>query len=372
MYMKNDSPRIILSALFTRPRGLCLATPVRQPGAAQGSGPSPAIIPVPREFSAEATAWFAVNAATTVRYSGGDRRRGGRDYFIEQAKHNPEIVAGGSQRRCKPRRRASHSRSRRLTSRWPTKVMRSPYRPMARASPRARPRGLFYGAVTLWQLLTCMPPQSGVAQIRAAQINDAPRFAWRGLMLDSARHYQSPEYIRVSSTGWRCTSSTCCTGTSPTTRPGVSRSRSIRGSRRWARGACRPGRRRCEDIDPKTGKPRLYGGFYTQEQARDIVAYAATRHIKVVPEIEMPGHATAAIVAYPELGVPPIANNLKAVPEEWGVFENLFNVEESTFTLPRRRHVGSHDAFSRANTSTSAATRPSSRSGRSPRASRRA
>ena len=76
-----------------------------------------------------------------------------------------------------------------------------------------------------------------------------------------------------------------------------------------------------EDIDPKTGKPRLYGGFYTQDQARDIVAYAAARHIKVVPEIEMPGHASAAIVAYPELGVPPFANNLKAVPEEWGVFE---------------------------------------------------
>ena len=87
------------------------------------------------------------------------------------------------------------------------------------------------------------------------------------------------------------------------------------------------------DIDPKTGKPRLYGGFYTQEQARDIVAYAAARHIKVVPEIEMPGHASAAIVAYPELGVQPAANKLKEVPSDWGVYENLFNVEESTFNF---------------------------------------
>ena len=53
----------------------------------------------------------------------------------------------------------------------------------------------------------------------------------------------------------------------------------------------------------------------------------------MIPEIEMPGHASAAIVAYPELGVPPAANNLKAVPSDWGVYENLFNVEESTFAF---------------------------------------
>ena len=78
-----------------------------------------------------------------------------------------------------------------------------------------------------------------------------------------------------SSTGWRCTSSTCCTGISPTTRPGASRSRSIRSSRRSARGACRPAPAARADIDPATGKPRLYGGFYTQDQVRDIVAHAA-------------------------------------------------------------------------------------------------
>ena len=56
------------------------------------------------------------------------------------------------------------------------------------------------------------------------------------------------------------------------------------------------------DIDPKTGKPLLYGGFYTQDQARHLVAYAAQRNITIVPEIEMPGHSTAAIAAYPMLG----------------------------------------------------------------------
>jgi hexosaminidase len=85
------------------------------------------------------------------------------------------------------------------------------------------------------------------------------------------------------------------------------------------------------DIDPATGRPRLYGGFYTQEEVRRIVAHAAERNVTIVPEIDLPGHATAAIVAYPRLGVtdhPPAA-----VPADWGIYPNLFNVEESTFAF---------------------------------------
>src|SRR5437762_11682466 len=57
------------------------------------------------------------------------------------------------------------------------------------------PRGLFYGAVTLWQLLTADTSRSDAIRLEAMQINDAPRFAWRGLMLDSARHYHSPQFV---------------------------------------------------------------------------------------------------------------------------------------------------------------------------------
>ena len=83
------------------------------------------------------------------------------------------------------------------------------------------------------------------------------------------------------------------------------------------------------DIDPATGRPRLYGGFYSQDDVRRIVAHAAERNVTIVPELDMPGHATAAIVAYPQLGVtdhPPTA-----VPADWGVYPNLYNVEDSTF-----------------------------------------
>src|SRR5204862_231159 len=91
------------------------------------------------------------------------------------------------------------------------------------------------------------------------------------------------------------------------------------------------GRAAARDIDPATARPRLYGGFYTQDDVRRIVAHAQARNVTIVPEIDMPGHATAAIVAYPQLGAtnePP-----QAVPADWGIYPNLFNVDESTFAF---------------------------------------
>ncbi len=189
--------------------------------------------------------------------------------------------------------------------------------------------GLFYGAVTLWQLMTARTGHDLTIELPAVVINDAPRFGWRGLMLDSVRHYQSPEFIKkfidamalhklnvlhwhlTDDQGWRLEIKK------------YPRLTSVGAWRVPAGPAARA------DIDEKTGKPRLYGGFYTQQQAKDIVAYAAARHITIVPEIEMPGHASAAVVAYPQLGVtndPPTE-----VPEEWGVFPTLFNADEATF-----------------------------------------
>lgn len=192
-------------------------------------------------------------------------------------------------------------------------------------------RGLFYGAVTLWQLLT-----SNVAgnTVPAVTIVDAPRFRWRGLMVDSARHYQSPQFIKqlidamalhklnvlhwhlTDDQGWRLQ---------------IQKYPQLTAVGAWRVPA---GPAAAADIDPATRKPRRYGGFYTQDQVRDIVAYAAARNITIVPEIEMPGHASAAIAAYPQLGV----NSLDAqnplppqVSSDWGVHANLFNVEEGTF-----------------------------------------
>ena len=90
------------------------------------------------------------------------------------------------------------------------------------------------------------------------------------------------------------------------------------------------GRAAQRDIDPATGRPRLYGGFYTQAQVRRIVAHARARYVTIVPEIDLPAHATAALVAYPTLAAQP-AELPRAVPADWGIYPHLLNIDEATF-----------------------------------------
>ncbi|MGH8084838.1 MAG: beta-N-acetylhexosaminidase [Lysobacter sp.] len=188
-------------------------------------------------------------------------------------------------------------------------------------------RGLFYGAVTLWQLATSDVDDGLPARIPALHIDDTPRFGWRGLMLDSARHFQSVDEIKqlldamarhklnrfhwhlTDDQGWRL---------------------QIRKYPKLTEvGGCRipagDG-----GIDPATGKPAPYCGFYTQDQVREIVRYADERHITVVPEIDIPGHAQAAVASYPRLGS---VEGPTRVSNEWGVHKYLFNAEEDTFAF---------------------------------------
>jgi hexosaminidase len=188
--------------------------------------------------------------------------------------------------------------------------------------------GLLYGAVTLWQLIGA--GSTGPLALAAMRIDDEPRFAWRGLMLDSARHYQSPEFIehfidwmalhKLNVLHWHLTDDQAW------------RLEIMKYPRLTSVGAWRvpAGRAAAADIDPSTGRPRVYGGYYTQDTVRRIVRHAADRGITIVPEIEMPGHATATIAAYPALGV---NGDPAAVPADWGIYPNLFNVEDATFAF---------------------------------------
>ena len=193
----------------------------------------------------------------------------------------------------------------------------------------AESRGLFYAAVTLWQLAS--PDCATGAVIPAQHISDAPRFRWRGLMLDSARHFQSPQFIlrfidwmalhKLNVLHWHLTDDQGW-------RLEIKKYPRLTEVGAWRVPA---GAAAAADIDPATGQPRLYGGFYSQDDVRGIVAHAAERNVTIVPEIDMPGHATAAIVAYPQLGVtdhPPAA-----VPSDWGIYQNLYNVDDSTFAF---------------------------------------
>ncbi|HEY2686674.1 MAG TPA: beta-N-acetylhexosaminidase [Steroidobacteraceae bacterium] len=171
--------------------------------------------------------------------------------------------------------------------------------------------GLFYGAMSLWQLL---PAGASAAAIPAQRIDDAPRFAWRGLMLDSSRHFQSAAFVR-SMIDWMARHKLNVLHWHLTDDQGW-RVQIRRYPKLTSVGSWRD--------------EHSYGGFYTQAEIKDIVSYAAERYINIVPEIDMPGHATAAIAAYPELGV---GTEPLKVTSAWGVYTHLFNLEPSTFTF---------------------------------------
>jgi hexosaminidase len=181
--------------------------------------------------------------------------------------------------------------------------------------------GLFYGAVTLWQLITADEGR-GPVRLDPVAVADQPRFAWRGLLLDSARHFQSPAFVertidwmalhKLNTLQWHLTDDQGW------------RIEIKKYPRLTSVGAWRL------QPDRKTGKPVEYGGFYTQAQIRRIVAYAATRHVTIVPEIDMPGHSLSAITAYPFLGSAPPAKGIRG---DWGIFPFLLNPNDRTYAV---------------------------------------
>ena len=186
----------------------------------------------------------------------------------------------------------------------------------------SHPHGFLYGMQTLRQLL---PPEimrrekvDGVAwEIPALQISDAPAFGWRGLLLDVARHMFSVAEIKsfidlmafykfntlhwhlTDDQGWRIEIERF---------PRLTEISAFRAETALPR-----------DRDQFDGIP--YGGFYTQDEVRDIVAFAARRGITIVPEIEMPGHAVAALSAYPHLGCRGAGYQVRRT---WGIAEDIY------------------------------------------------
>ncbi|HDT12722.1 MAG TPA: beta-N-acetylhexosaminidase [Candidatus Aminicenantes bacterium] len=166
----------------------------------------------------------------------------------------------------------------------------------------AAPAGAFYAVQTLRQLLPPAVDGRGPWTVPAVSIEDRPRFPWRGGHLDCSRHFFPKEFVLrwidilafhklntfhwhlTDDQGWRVEIKKYPRLTE------VGAWRVDREDKHWnAREPQRP------------GETATYGGFYTQDDIREVVAYAASRHITVVPEIEMPGHAMAALAAYPEL-----------------------------------------------------------------------
>ncbi|NEY32848.1 family 20 glycosylhydrolase [Streptomyces sp. PRKS01-65] len=194
--------------------------------------------------------------------------------------------------------------------------------------------GVFWAAQTLRQLLgpdafRRAPLRPGAHHAIAPQvIEDRPRFRWRGLMLDVARHFLSKDgvlrYLDLMAAhklnvfhfhltddqGWRIE---------------IKRYPKLTEIGSW-RARTKFGHRASPLWEDKP-----HGGYYTQDDIREIVAYAAERHITVVPEIDVPGHSQAAIAAYPELGNTDVVDTAAlAVWDTWGVCPNVLAPTENT------------------------------------------
>lgn len=288
----------------------CLASPAL-------AASTPALVPWPAEIAAQA-GQFRLTPKTRIHVPAGDAEAKSvavqlADMLVRAGKPRLAIAEGGPT----PAGAIVLKRSGSTGEQYELKVSATGVEIAA-----GDRKGLFYGAVTVWQLATNGPA------LPAVTIKDQPRYGWRGFMLDSARHFQSVDEVKrlidamaayklnvlhwhlTDDQGWRLEIKAYPKLTSI-------------GAWRTPKGA--------DAYRPAPVKYEPYGGFYTQAQAREIVAYAAARNIMVVPEVELPGHATAAITAYPELGV------TGEVPtsgmSDWGVYANLFNVDDATFAF---------------------------------------
>lgn len=163
--------------------------------------------------------------------------------------------------------------------------------------------GLFYGVQTLLQM--AQPAMEGAWSVQATTIQDSPRFEYRGLMLDVSRHFRSKEFVKkqidalayyklnrlhlhlTDAAGWRIEIKKY---------PLLTELAAWRPEANWKRWWNEGGRKYC-----RFDAPGASGGYYTQDDIRELVNYARERHITIIPEIEMPAHSEEVLTAYPEL-----------------------------------------------------------------------
>ncbi|MGV3538629.1 MAG: beta-N-acetylhexosaminidase, partial [Rufibacter sp.] len=178
--------------------------------------------------------------------------------------------------------------------------------------------GIFYGLQSIYQLLPTQAEGSvskETVAIPAVTIIDKPRYSWRGMMLDVGRYFYSVDYIKkfidymamhkLNTFHWHLTEDHGW------------RMEVKKHPRLTEIGAFRKG---TQVNGPNQVDYRPHGGFYTHDQIRDVVAYAKTRYVNVVPEIDMPGHTLAVLVAYPELSC---TGGPFQMPLQWGIQDEI-------------------------------------------------
>lgn len=180
-------------------------------------------------------------------------------------------------------------------------------------------KGIVYGMQTLFQLLPAIRTNAAL-EVPCMTVKDYPRFQWRGMHLDVSRHFFGPEFVKkyidflaaykfntfhwhlTDDQGWRIEIRKY---------PNLTKTGAWRVDENYLTWGTRP--------QAKEGEKATYGGYYTQEQVRDIVRYASERNITIVPEIEMPGHSAAAIASYPFLS----CEQQRQLPMTGGNYKNI-------------------------------------------------
>ncbi len=182
--------------------------------------------------------------------------------------------------------------------------------------------GLFYGLQSLMQMCSAASPDKKKVRIPCAEISDKPRYAYRGIMQDVGYHIYPVSFIKkqidllskyklnvyhwhlTEDHGWRIE---------------IKKYPKLTEIAAYREQTC------ISNYDPEfcglDSTP--YGGYYTQDEIRDIVAYAAERHVTVIPEIELPGHTLAVLAAYPEYACGDNPGPFK-VAQNWGIYEDVF------------------------------------------------
>lgn len=192
--------------------------------------------------------------------------------------------------------------------------------------------GLFYAVQTLLQLLPNQLSSNNEVKIPCIEIEDQPRYSYRGLLLDVSRHFFSTTVIKdlikqmsyyklntfhwhlTDDQGWRIEIKKY----PKLTEIGSKRAQTLVGNK--------------FERFPRFFDGNPYGGYYTQDEIKEIVKYAEDHYVNIIPEIEMPGHASAAVASYPNLACFP-SSDFKVI-ESWGVFEDVYCAgKEETFTF---------------------------------------
>jgi hexosaminidase len=189
--------------------------------------------------------------------------------------------------------------------------------------------GLFYGVQTLIQLIE--KKKQGTAIVPCGAIKDYPRFGYRGMHLDVARHFFDVDFIKkyidvmaayklnyfhwhlTDDQGWRIEIKKY---------PKLTEVGSVRAQTKVGGSSGND-----SDLYDNT----LYSGFYTQDEVKEVIEYARDRYIDIIPEIEMPGHSMAAIAAYPELSCD--EGGSYKVGETWGIYTDVMCPSETTFKM---------------------------------------